>query len=756
MTTPTNGTPAGETIYGTAGADSLKGQGGDDTFYLFTGSDAVDGGTGDDTAVFSGRYEEYTVTPKDTGNLKITVVGLGSDAELKKVETIEFSDGSYDVETGVFTPDPPPPPVTADYSWTTSGVTVDLVANTATGPDIPGGSETLAPTIVNVIGGSGADTFRGDGANNVLDGGAGTDTADYSPTTLGIAVNLATGTATGAEIGTDTLTAIENVTGGSGDDTIDGDSADNRLQGNAGVDTLNGGDGNDVLGGGAGNDILNGGNGIDTVGYGLAGAFIVADLVAGTVTVGSGPGMETDTVTDVENVNGSAFNDTLRGSSANNALNGNDGNDFLVGRGGDDTLNGGNGIDIARFSGVRSDYTITPGGVPGSSTVADNIVGRNGTDTLTNVELTEFDNTYMLNQRVLDLSTFGLIGGKQILGTNLNNAGAGDSLTLGLNANGRLIDLAGGGSDTLTLAPAGAGYGNLNLANVETLVGSSGAEFFNLTSVVTNNMLVDMSLGAGDQLNLASGNNVVSITNVESVHSFGGSNTVTWLHNDFTVGQSFSGFDADDTLILAGSDSNYSFQLFGGVTVVGASSSGDENVDITNNQAGSIFNLGAGTDRLTVNTGTFGSSYTVQNVEEVESFGTGFDAIVIAGNSGGVTTVTAGLGSDQITASADVDHFHFNVTGDSSYDVPSPGFRDVVIDFDASADKFDFSDIPATNFTWEVINSGGADILRIDLEGNNFDGGTPGDFNDDTGWEMAIQLNNVINGPLTNDNFILA
>jgi Ca2+-binding RTX toxin-like protein len=153
MTQPTNGTPADDTINGTAGADNLKGKGGNDTFYLFTGNDAVDGGAGSDTAVFSGRYEDYTVTLKGTGNLKITVVGLGSDAELKKVETIRFSNGSYDVETGVFTPDAPPD--TADYSWTTLGVTVDLVANTAAGPEInpPVGTEPIAPSVVNVIGG---------------------------------------------------------------------------------------------------------------------------------------------------------------------------------------------------------------------------------------------------------------------------------------------------------------------------------------------------------------------------------------------------------------------------------------------------------------------------------------------------------------------------------------------------------------------------------------------------------------------------
>lgn len=189
--------------------------------------------------------------------------------------------------------------------------------------------------------------------------------------------------------------------------------------------------------------------------------------------------------------------------------------------------------------------------------------------------------------------------------------------------------------------------------------------------------------------------------------------------------------------------------------MIGASSSGNENVNLANNQTGSTFDLGAGNDSLTVNTGTFGSSYTVQNVERVESIGSGTDVIVIAGNSGGVTAVTAGGGADQITASADVDYFHFNVTGDSSYNI---GSRDIVIGFDASADKFDFRDIAGINpatFTWDVVNFAGTDILRVDLDGVHFDPGTPGDPNDDIGWDMAVQLNNLHNGPLSSANFLL-
>ena len=126
----------------------------------------------------------------------------------------------------------------------------------------------------------------------------------------------------------------------------------------------------------------------------------------------------------------------------------------------------------------------------------------------------------------INLTGFGLAGGVSLFGRGVT-----DLLTMGTNANGRFIDL-GGGVDTLTLGTANTTY-NLNLANVENLVGSFGVETINMASVITNNMLIDMSFGFGDTLNLANGDNVVSVTNVENVNAFGGANTVTFVHDDF-------------------------------------------------------------------------------------------------------------------------------------------------------------------------------------------------------------------------------
>ena len=118
-----------------------------------------------------------------------------------------------------------------------------------------------------IYGGSENDTFITGLSDEVIDGGTGIDTLDFSKAG-GIAVSLTgsfanTGTAAG-----DTYTNIENVTGSRfGRDTIAGDASDNTLDGRGGLDVLSGGDGNDRLIGGLGADKLTGGLGNDTFIY---------------------------------------------------------------------------------------------------------------------------------------------------------------------------------------------------------------------------------------------------------------------------------------------------------------------------------------------------------------------------------------------------------------------------------------------------------------------------------------------------------
>lgn len=80
--------------------------------------------------------------------------------------------------------------------------------------------------------------------------------------------------------------------------------------------------------------------------------------------------------------------DFLDGNRGNDFLSGGNGNDNLNGGAGNDTIDGGPGTDTARFVGNRSDYAIATAN--GVTTVIDSVASRDGTDTLTTVELLVF------------------------------------------------------------------------------------------------------------------------------------------------------------------------------------------------------------------------------------------------------------------------------------------------------------------------------------------------------------------------------
>jgi Ca2+-binding RTX toxin-like protein len=86
---------------------------------------------------------------------------------------------------------------------------------------------------------SGNDTLTGGAGNDTLDGNNGIDIADYGREsgTRGVTVNLLTGTATDTFGDTDTLIGIENVVGTDNNDTLTGDDGNNILDGGAGRDT---------------------------------------------------------------------------------------------------------------------------------------------------------------------------------------------------------------------------------------------------------------------------------------------------------------------------------------------------------------------------------------------------------------------------------------------------------------------------------------------------------------------------------------
>ena len=135
-------------------------------------------------------------------------------------------------------------------------------------------------------------------------------------------------------------------------DTIEGGAGDDVIEGRAGDDTLAGGDGDDVITGGAGADEIDGGEGLDRASYALSDAGVTVNLVT---NVNMGGDAEGDTLTSIENVEGSSLDDHLTGGDGGVVLSGRAGddtlvtgagNDVLLGNEGDDTLDGGGGVDV--------------------------------------------------------------------------------------------------------------------------------------------------------------------------------------------------------------------------------------------------------------------------------------------------------------------------------------------------------------------------------------------------------------------------
>lgn len=194
----------------------------------------------------------------------------------------------------------------------------------------------------DVLAGGQADA----GGRNQLWGGNGSDTASYVEISQAVFVDLRAQTGRIAGVLVDTMNLIENVTGGSGNDTLVGSTVDNVLRGGSGNDVLYGLDGNDVLFAGpsfgSGRNQLWGGEGVDTAAYERAGAVVRVDLRAQAGYLG---GVLNATMNSIENATGGSNNDVLIGRDGLNFLRGLDGNDVLYGLVGDDVLQGGTGND---------------------------------------------------------------------------------------------------------------------------------------------------------------------------------------------------------------------------------------------------------------------------------------------------------------------------------------------------------------------------------------------------------------------------
>ncbi|HEV7264705.1 MAG TPA: FG-GAP-like repeat-containing protein [Falsiroseomonas sp.] len=179
------------------------------------------------------------------------------------------------------------------------------------------------------------------------------------------------------------------------------------ITGTDNADTLLGTSGDDTLIGSAGNDSIDGNGGFDIVAYWTS-PFAVSVRLFANIVDNDGFGAQ-DTLSNISGVAGSGFGDLLYGSDLGNYMQGLTGNDTIFGLGGDDLIRAGEGddevdagagTDRMYFFGERSEYVVSA--VSGGFRIVDSVAGRDGTDTVLNVEEFQFTNTRILASDILN------------------------------------------------------------------------------------------------------------------------------------------------------------------------------------------------------------------------------------------------------------------------------------------------------------------------------------------------------------------
>jgi Ca2+-binding RTX toxin-like protein len=337
-----------EAVIGSAFADTLTGDANANTLRGGGGNDVIDGGAGTDTAQYLGASTDYNWTQGSDGSWTVKDLRAGAADgvdTLKSIELLKFSDKVVQL------PVQPVPPVT------------------------------------NIINGTSvADTLFATSANDVIDGGSGTDTVQFNGASTDFSWTQGSdGSWTvkdlraGSPEGTDILKNVEQfkftdkivviVTPPA--NVILGTTGSDNLYGTSGDDLMRGGDGDDFLWSSPGNDTYDGGEGRDWAEFLNATQAVRVDLaITGPQNTGDG----TDIFVSIESLLGSAYNDLLYGDGGANSLSGYNGDDVIYGRDGDDGIGGDAGNDTI-YGGVGNDNL---NGGSGNDT----IYGEAGDDTI--------------------------------------------------------------------------------------------------------------------------------------------------------------------------------------------------------------------------------------------------------------------------------------------------------------------------------------------------------------------------------------
>jgi len=546
-----------DTLYGGFGNDTIAGGNGDDRIFGEAGSDTIDAGAGTGDSILYNQTGGEAITanigligPNRGGSNTATVATAtqGTDAVInfERIEgsinndTFNISDaatfyaglvvfGGSGNDTITSSADlyGPYSNVFAAYDAAstntgfTRGVSVDLQTGTDTlgrpigsatdyaGTDmLVGVRGVYATSLDDTISGTDFDDrFRPFAGNDIMDGRDGFDMVDYAnnSSSQAVSVNFVTGRANDGRGGADTLISIEEVRGGSGNDTLLGNVFSEAFRGNVGNDSIDGGLGSDRI------------SYFDT----SATSGVSVNLITGTASDGRGG---IDSFTSIENAYGGELNDYLVGvgqdGQTTSRLRGDAGSDTLVGIDGEyvvaDYGSQTVGLSVNLASGSVNDGM---GGVDSLINIRGAIMYGNFADTLIGSNEDDWLAPSGGNDSIVGGDGFDVLAysGNPTSGVSVNLAT-------------RTASDGDGGTDAFTgIEAVLTGYSN------DTVIGDSG---FNA-----------IVLGAGaDYADAAGGNDMVS-------YRFGFSpNAVAYTYNESGNGRLFSGVTID---LAAGRATDY-------------------------------------------------------------------------------------------------------------------------------------------------------------------------------------------------------
>lgn len=292
------GTSFSEALHGSTGNDRIESRGGADWITPGAGNDIIDGGAGRDMVSYfdltgpvridlslgmawaAGKTDQLISIEGATGSIFADyIVGDAGSNRLRGLGNTDWfiGSGGGDSFDGGNSRD------MVSYAYAPEGVIVDLAKGKGLGGQALGDTYFAIERITGssfpdlLIGGSGADEFRGLGGDDWFvgsgsgrdrfDGGAGNDTVSYAFSKTGITASLLLGRGSVGDATSDRYANIENLTGSSFADRITGDHGANVLRGLGGKDRIFGNGGDDRITGGGSDDVIDGGEGQDYAYY---------------------------------------------------------------------------------------------------------------------------------------------------------------------------------------------------------------------------------------------------------------------------------------------------------------------------------------------------------------------------------------------------------------------------------------------------------------------------------------------------------